>query len=95
VTFTLTPRNDGPSDVLAGWTVADQLPTGLTLVSMTGEGYTCVDGTASDVLAAGEDGPITVIAKVGAGVTGTLLNVAVVAPSTTDVPERNPEQQHR
>jgi uncharacterized repeat protein (TIGR01451 family) len=43
VTFTLTPRNDGPSDVLAGWTVADQLPTGLTLVSMTGEGYTCVD----------------------------------------------------
>ena len=93
VTFTLTPRNDGPSDVLAGWTVADQLPTGLTLVSMTGEGYTCVDGTctASDVLAAGEDGePITVIAKVGAGVTGTLLNVAVVAPSTTDVPERNP-----
>lgn len=93
VTFTLTPHNDGPSDVLAGWTVADQLPTGLTLVSITGEGYTCADGTctASDVLAAGQDGePITVIAKVGAGVTGTLLNVAVVAPSATDVPEKNP-----
>ena len=30
------------------------------------------------------------VAKVGAGVTGTLLNVGVVAPSTTDVPESNP-----
>ena len=42
VTYTLTPHNDGPANALAGWSVTDVLPTGLTFVSMTGDStYTC------------------------------------------------------
>lgn len=92
VTFTLTPHNAGPSDVLAGWTVTDRLPAGLTLVKISGDGYTCAANvcTAAEPLASGADGNIvTVVAKIGAGITGTLVNVAVVAASPTDVPEPN------
>lgn len=90
VTFAITPRNEGPSDVLAGWSVEERLPSGLTLVSITGEGYACEAArcTALEPLAAGKDGAeITVVARVGAGVTGELVNVAVVHASPDDVPE--------
>ena len=94
VTFTLTPHNDGPADAMAGWSVTDILPSGLTLVSMTGEGYTCSGSTcvAEAVLVGGADGPvITVVAKVGGSVKGRLWNVAYVAPNETDpVTEGNP-----
>jgi len=94
VTYALTPHNEGPVDALAGWSVTDILPAGLTLVSMTGTGYTCSGGTctAGAVLAAGADGPvITVTAKLDSSVTsGSLKNVAYVAPVSTDGPETNP-----
>lgn len=41
LTYTLTPHNDGPVAALAGWSVTDVLPTGMTLVSISGDGYTC------------------------------------------------------
>ncbi len=96
VTFTLTPSNTGHTDALAGWSVTEVLPTGLTLVSMTGEGYDCTTtpGTcvASLGLAAGQTGAvITVTATVGVGVSGALTNVAYVAPGKDDrAPESNP-----
>jgi uncharacterized repeat protein (TIGR01451 family) len=89
VSFTLIPHNDGPADALAGWTVTEVPPAGLTLVSMSGSGYTCAGATctAADVLKADTDGPaITVVAKVTGG---DLHNVAYVRPEPKDVPETN------
>ncbi|MFZ2164869.1 MAG: SdrD B-like domain-containing protein, partial [Propionibacteriaceae bacterium] len=95
VTYTLTPHNDGPSASLPGWSVTDILPAGLTLVSMTSADaqYTCTGATCTSdkPLAPNSDAPtITVLASLDAGVTGTLNNVAYVAPATTDVTETNP-----
>ena len=41
VTYTVTPSNEGPADALAGWSVTDLVPTGMTLVSMAGTNYDC------------------------------------------------------
>lgn len=95
VQFTLTPSNDGPVSALAGWSVTDILPAGLTIESMTGDGYTCdtdtLTCTATTALAAGATGnPITVVAKVDAGFKGTAKNVAYVSPDEDDIEETNP-----
>lgn len=95
VDFELTPANTGRSDALAGWSVTDLLPEGMTLVSMAGEGYVCVPSaatcTAELPLAAGAEGPpITVTARVDAPLSGELINVAFVAPSEEEIPETNP-----
>ena len=93
VTFTLTPHNDGPVAALAGWSVTDILPAGLTLKSMTGPDYDCTGATctAKSALAAGADGnKITVVATIGANFTGTAHNVAYVAPKDGDIAETNP-----
>jgi len=93
VTYTLTPSNDGPSTALAGWSVTDLLPAGLTLVSMTGTGYDCTTTPGTCVAAAalpkGAGAPITVTATIDAGFIGTAKNVAYVSPSANDVPETN------
>jgi len=91
VTFVLTPHNDGPTDALAGWSVTEVVPDGLTLVSMTGTGYVCsgVTCVAEGVLAAGADGnPITVTFT--ASGTGNARNIAYVDKNPQDVPEDNP-----
>lgn len=93
VTFQLVPSNEGPVNALAGWSVTDLLPEGMSLVSMTGTGYVCTGNScvANDPLAAGASGaPITVTAKVDSAFVGTLVNVAYVAPSANDIPETNP-----
>jgi uncharacterized repeat protein (TIGR01451 family)/fimbrial isopeptide formation D2 family protein len=94
VTYTLTPHNDGPADALAGWSVTDVLPTGLTFVSMTGGAtYECAGNvcTSSVPLTATSDGaPVTVTATINAGFIGTANNVAYVSPAGSDVPETNP-----
>lgn len=92
VTFELTPRNEGPSTALGGWSVTDILPTGLTLVSMTGDGYRCSGATCINdaPLAAGEaGGPITVTATINAEYVGHAHNVAYVSPSAPDGVESN------
>ena len=93
VTFELVPSNIGPADALPGWSVTDVLPDGLTLVSMSGSGYTCTGATCVAVagLAAGMAGPtITVVATVDATATGQLRNVAYISPSADEVAEGNP-----
>ena len=94
VTFTLTPHNDGPVDALAGWSVTDVLPAGLTLVSMAGDAtYSCTATVcvSSVRLAAGSDGaPVRVTATIDAGFAGTAKNVAYVSPAGSDGPETNP-----
>jgi uncharacterized repeat protein (TIGR01451 family) len=97
LTYTLTPHNDGPVTALAGWSVTDVLPSSMTLVSISGAGYTCstTDPTkpvcvASAGLAPGTDGAvITVVTKVTVDY-GSLKNVAYVSPAPGDVPETNP-----
>ena len=91
VTFTLTPHNAGPVDALAGWSVTEVAPAGLTLVSMSGTGYTCTGATcvADGVLAAGADGnPITVTMTAGAAASSR--NIAFVDKAPTDGHETNP-----
>ena len=87
VTFSLTPRNTGPAPALAGWTVTEVPPAGISLVQMTGPGYTCAGTTctAAAALPAGADAaPITVTGKVNPGIVGTVRNVAYVAPGADD-----------
>jgi len=95
VTYQLAPHNDGLGNALAGWSVTDILPVGMTLVSISGDGYTCDTSlicTSSNALAAGATGtPITVVAQILQDEQlGTLKNVAYVSPAKGDVPETNP-----
>lgn len=96
VVFELTPRNEGPVDAVAGWSVVDVPPGVLDVTEMTGEGYTCdvasLTCTSAVSLAAGELGkPITVKADVIADFTGTVRNLAYIAPSPADsLAETNP-----
>jgi uncharacterized repeat protein (TIGR01451 family)/LPXTG-motif cell wall-anchored protein len=92
VTFSLTPRNNGPAVAVAGLTVSDRLPAGVEFVSATGDDWS--DATVAgreitltwegDDLAAGDAAePITVTARVTATGATSLRNVAVVEPSPT------------
>lgn len=94
VVFSLVPHNDGLVAALAGWSVTDILPAGLTLVSMSSGDptYTCTGTTCTSgvPLAALADGAaVTVTATIDAGFTGTAHNVAYISPSPQDVPETN------
>lgn len=89
VVFELVPRNLGPANALAGWSVTDLVPDGLTLVSMTGTGYDCSGATCTSgsVLAAGTSAPpIRLVATVDVAAP-RIRNVAYVAPSPDDVAE--------
>ncbi|MCW2758750.1 MAG: hypothetical protein JWO46_2496 [Nocardioidaceae bacterium] len=75
-TFTLTAHNDGPSDA-DNVSVTEQLPVGMSLVSMSGPGWTCPTGTVTCTrpgLAAGADATVTVEVTVDSAVAdGTTL----------------------
>jgi uncharacterized repeat protein (TIGR01451 family) len=83
VTYTVVVTNDGPGAALAGWSVVDLPGVGLTLVSMSGAGVTCSTlptCVGDGALASGGSVTITVTATVDASASGTLRNVAYVAP---------------
>ena len=94
VTYQLVPHNDGPVDALPGWSVTEVLPSGSTLVGLSGDGYTCFASlvcTNSATLPAGADAkPITVVVQIPADLTGPFKNVAYVSPADTETPETNP-----
>ncbi len=83
-TYTVTVSNGagaGPTDGTTV-TVTDTLPTGLTLVSMAGTGWTCVTNacTRTDVLAAGSSYPaITVTVNVAANAATPQVNQVSVS----------------
>jgi uncharacterized repeat protein (TIGR01451 family) len=97
LTYALTPHNDGPVAALAGWSVTDLLPAGMTLDKISGTGYTCTKTASTKPvcvagagLGAGKDGSvITVVTKVTIN-SGSLKNVAYVSPATGEVTETNP-----
>jgi len=92
-TYAVTVSNTSGSCPSAGAvTVTESLPTGLTLVSMSGQGWTCpADGTIctrSDVLAPGASyGSITVTVNVAATAAASVANSVTVSgggsPSST------------
>ncbi len=93
LTYTITVHNDGPS-VAHAVLVQDQLPTGVSFVSVTPSQGTCTYGqpTARDLrcglgnLAGGASATITVIGRVAPNVLpGTILvNEAIVSSATAD-----------
>jgi uncharacterized repeat protein (TIGR01451 family) len=81
--YTVTVTNTATATPTNGTvTVTDTLSSGLTLVSMTGTGWTCVGATCnrSDALGAGGSyPPITVTLNVPAGATSPQQNTVTVA----------------
>ena len=83
-TYTITVTNGGaPAAATSGTvTVTDNIPSGLTLVSMSGAGWSCPSNicTRSDSLAAGGSYPaITVIVNVAANAPSPVTNTATVS----------------
>ncbi|AXT86367.1 hypothetical protein C6I20_15080 [Aeromicrobium sp. A1-2] len=86
ITWTIQVTNDGPSTA-DGVSVADLLPSGVTVVSVSGTGWTCDQaplGCTRTHLAPGEAPAITVVTKVGSGVDADteLTNSATVSTAT-------------
>lgn len=82
--YAITVTNTGKGASSGAVTVLDTAPAGLTLVSMTGSGWTCPSGrtscTRSDVLSAGKAWPaITVTVNVAAAATSPQINLAGVS----------------
>ncbi len=82
-TYTLTVSNAAATTSTNGTvTVLDVIPPGMTLVSMTGAGWTCTSNSCSrsDVLAAGASYPaITVTVNVFSNATSPQVNTATVS----------------
>ncbi len=76
-TYTVTVSNSGTSATSATVTLTDTVPSGMTLVSMAGTGWTCSSNscTRSDALAASSSYPsVTVTVNVSASATSPLAN---------------------
>jgi uncharacterized repeat protein (TIGR01451 family) len=85
-TYSLAVSNNGPGATSGTVTVTDSLPGGLTLVSMSGTGWTCGTPNAAnvctrtDVLGSGGSYPaITVTVNVAADAFASVTNTATVS----------------
>jgi uncharacterized repeat protein (TIGR01451 family) len=82
-TYTLTVSNaTGKNGTSGTATVTEALPTGMTLVSMAGSGWTCTNYTCTrnDSLGAGKSWPsITVTVNVASNAASSLTNQAVIS----------------
>jgi uncharacterized repeat protein (TIGR01451 family) len=84
LTYTLTAANTG-TVAATGVRILDPLPSGLSLVSVAGPGWTCianlVDCTLAASLPVGGSSAITVVADLASSYTaGSIVNVATVRP---------------
>jgi uncharacterized repeat protein (TIGR01451 family) len=95
--FTIVVTNDGPS-VADSVIVADPMPSGLSAVAATGDGWVCGLGGGDLVtcvrptLAPGDAPPIVVTAAVAPGVPNDTLitNLASVDSATPELPDGDP-----
>jgi uncharacterized repeat protein (TIGR01451 family) len=82
-TYTITVKNAGGASSSNGVVYVDEvLPTGLTLVSMAGTDWTCVNDSCSrtDALGGGSSyAPITVTVNVASNAPASVINMAVVS----------------
>jgi fimbrial isopeptide formation D2 family protein/uncharacterized repeat protein (TIGR01451 family) len=98
-TYTISIENNGPSDAVGPLSVTDTLPTGETLVSATGTGWSCGAVSGGQFTCTNESGltsgsfaqPITEVVDVAASqAPGSMTNTASVSSSTSDpVPGNN------
>ena len=89
VTYTLTVSNAGPSDA-AGVQLSDDLPQGETFVSASagaGSNTTFTDNIST--LATGVTTKVTIVAHVGDGASGDLVDTAQVGATTPDNDDAN------
>ncbi|MCB0055237.1 MAG: DUF11 domain-containing protein, partial [Caldilinea sp.] len=79
VTYTISIQNTGPSDARFV-DVKDQLPAGLSLVSITASGGGACAGTLCQfgTVGSGNSRTVTVVARVGSDVLGDVTNTAAV-----------------
>jgi len=93
VSFLLTATNVGTAAGASGIRVVDLLPAELTPVSASGSGFTCewASGprsytcTSAIELAPGQSAPtVTVVGKLAVSYSGSMRNVAYVAPTGTE-----------
>jgi uncharacterized repeat protein (TIGR01451 family)/LPXTG-motif cell wall-anchored protein len=93
LTYTITVTNDGPSKATAPIVVTDTLPDGLTIDSVSGDGWVCdtvgqaVTCTSQADLAKDEDSePITIKATIGVALAdaSSVSNTACVADTIQD-----------
>jgi uncharacterized repeat protein (TIGR01451 family) len=88
--YTVTVSNAGPQSANGQITVVDSLPTGLTLNSFSGAGWTCtavvrrVTCTNPGPLAVGNTSTLVISANVPAATTGSPTNILLVQGSTID-----------
>jgi MSHA biogenesis protein MshQ len=87
--YTLTVSNGGPNAETGPITVTDTLPSGLSLVSASGAGWTC--GSAGKVVTCSHPGPLDVSASlppitltVAVAASGSMTNTASVAGKLFD-----------
>jgi uncharacterized repeat protein (TIGR01451 family) len=101
-TYTVTVSNSGTGATSAAVTLTDTVPSGMTLVSMAGTGWTCSSNscTRSDALATSSSYPaVTVTVNISASATSPLVNqVSVsgggsVAATANDSTTINPSNQ--
>jgi uncharacterized repeat protein (TIGR01451 family)/LPXTG-motif cell wall-anchored protein len=90
VDYELTVRNDGPS-IATGVVLVDQLPAGLSVVTVDAEGWRC-DVADSEVrcelsgsLEPGATTVVRLVVAIAEGLSGELVNVAVVSANEPDV----------
>jgi uncharacterized repeat protein (TIGR01451 family) len=89
--YSIAVSNSGPSGA-TDVTVTDTLPTGMTLVSATGSGWSCSDNAATPptvtctmaTLAAGAANPITINVTAPAAANAALTNTANVSSTSSD-----------
>ena len=88
ITYTLTTRNNGPSDA-TGVVISDTVPAGVGVVSAAGPGITCTTaaGTVScpvGTLANGQSATVTITGTLAAGLSGSSTNTATVTSAVAD-----------
>lgn len=94
-TYTVTVSNKGTGSTSGTVTLAETIPSGLTLVSMTGSGWTCNSNTCtnSGVLAGGASySAVTVTVNVALTAPGQVTNSVKVSGGNSDRP-RPPTQR--
>ncbi|ROS77544.1 putative repeat protein (TIGR01451 family)/fimbrial isopeptide formation D2 family protein [Curtobacterium sp. PhB130] len=95
VGYTITVRNDGPTEDPGPVVVTDELPTGLSFVSVDDRGATCTTGstvacTLSEPLASGSQVAFQLTVRVAADAPDRITNVATVQSSTAQVVPSDP-----
>lgn len=98
LTYTITVNNKGDAAANGTITVTDTLPSGLTVTSANGTGWTCnstspITCTKSDGLGMGDTSTIMIVASVSLETTSGFSNTAAAAQAQSDPSDTNAENE--